>query len=183
MHFENAKYVVVILCLTSITTIKTQKIRFDATLTADPTLDPSLVSSYTSSDQRYDPATSYYVSEKVLQLAQKIGNIIIEKDPDAKSHVFSPVSISAAINLLLLGSSGKTFKELMNVLGYSNNEILSRKPYRIHEELGLLLEDLVSNYQSTVRPRPHSHWKFTKPKYTLFKPSTEDSKPENFMPK
>lgn len=176
MHFKSAKLLFVLLCLTSIT--KSQKIRFDAS----PTPDPSLISSYQSNDQRYDPDTSYYVSEKVLQLAQKIGNIIIEKDPNAKSHVFSPVSISAAINLVLLGSSGKTFKELMNALGYTNNEILSRNPYRIHEELGLLLEDLVSNYHNNQRPRPHSHWKFTKPKYSIFKPSTED-KPEDFMPR
>lgn len=179
MHFKNAKYFFILLYLTYITTIKSQKIRFDA----NPTPDPSLVSSYTSSDLRYDPETSYFVSEKVLQLAQKIGNIIIEDDSDAKSHVFSPISISAAINLVLLGSSGKTFKELMNALGYTNNEILSKNPYRIHEELSLLLEDLVSNYRNSLRPRPHSHWKFTKPKYTLFKPSTEDSKPESFMPR
>lgn len=178
MHFKNAKYFFVLLSLT-ITTINSQRIRFEAS----PTPDPSLVSSYTSSDQRYDPNTSYYVSEKVLQLAQKIGNLIIERDPEAKSHVFSPISISAAIHLVLLGSSGKTFKELMHVIGYTNNEILSRKPFRIHEELSLLLEDLVSNYHNVQRPRPHSHWKFTKPKYSLFKPSSEDSKPENFMPR
>lgn len=179
MHFKNAKYLFAILCLTKITKTNSQTIRFDVS----PTPDPSLVSSYTSSDQRYDPDTSYYVSEKVLQLAQKIGNLIIEKDPDAKSHVFSPVSISAAINLVLLGSSGKTFKELMNVLGYTNNEILSRNPYRIHEELSLLLEDLVSNYHNSQRPRPHSHWKFTKPKYSLFKPSTSEDKPADFLPR
>lgn len=65
------------------------------------------------------------VSKNVLQLAHDIGEILLENSM-ASSEVFSPLSISGALSLLLLGANGGTYNELMKLMQF-NQGILQTK--------------------------------------------------------
>ncbi len=69
----------------------------------------------------YNPTISAEVARDVLDLSQRITSKILERS-DKKFEVFSPISISAALHLALLGANGSTFEELMGLIGYSNSE-------------------------------------------------------------
>lgn len=68
-------------------------------------------------DPKFDSRTSQMISRNVLQLAQDIGRSLL-KNSNKKSEVFSPLSIYGAMSLLLMGASGPTYHELMNVLRF-----------------------------------------------------------------
>lgn len=65
---------------------------------------------------------SDYVSKSIFQFAHDIGFSLLQMRPDNKYEVFSPVSIVAALNFLLLGAKSNTFDELLSVLKYSSSE-------------------------------------------------------------
>lgn len=68
----------------------------------------------------YNPFTSIEVAKDVLELSQKIASNILGQS-DKKYEVFSPISISAALHLALLGSNGTTYDELMRLIGYNTS--------------------------------------------------------------
>lgn len=70
------------------------------------------------SDPRFDARVSNLLSQKVLQFAQDVGRVVL-KDSQAKTEVFSPLSIWGALSLVLLGASGQTHRELMNLLNFN----------------------------------------------------------------
>lgn len=76
-------------------------------------------------DEQFDPRISELVSQSVLQLANDIAKEVI-KTSNPTSVVFSPLSIFAVLSTLLLGSNGKTYDELMRLLGYSNGKFISK---------------------------------------------------------
>ncbi|XP_037927089.1 serine protease inhibitor 28Dc-like [Hermetia illucens] len=109
-------------------------------------------------DPRYDPRISEFVSTKILQIAH---NITMQyRDVPVKSSIVAPVSIAGALALLLLGASGQTFNEIMHLCGFDQSPTLLSNPYKIHEEFGLLIEDLLSDLPNQSRPRPLSPWKY-----------------------
>lgn len=75
-------------------------------------------------DPRFDARISELLAKNVLQLSQEIGTAILQ-DSDRSSEVISPVSIYMALSILLMGSNGPTFYELMNLLKISNGKLCS----------------------------------------------------------
>lgn len=76
-------------------------------------------------NEGYNVLLSDYVSKSIFDFGHDIGLNLLQTRPDNKYEVFSPVSIVAALNLLLLGAKGNTFDELMSVLKYSSSEYFS----------------------------------------------------------
>lgn len=72
-------------------------------------------------DPRFDARVSELLAKNVLQLSQDIGTAILQ-DSDRSTEVISPVSIYMALSILLMGSNGQTFNELMNLLKISNGK-------------------------------------------------------------
>lgn len=72
-------------------------------------------------DPRFDARISELLAKNVLQLSQEIGTTILQ-DSDRSSEVFSPLSIYMALSILLMGSNGQTYNELMNLLKISNGK-------------------------------------------------------------
>lgn len=72
-----------------------------------------------NNDPRFDSRISSLISRNVLQLAQDISKSVL-KTSTQKTEVFSPLSIWGALSLLLLGAGGKTHRELMQLLHFSN---------------------------------------------------------------
>lgn len=72
------------------------------------------------------------------------------------------MSIAATLSLVLLGAKGNTYNELLHALGLDADQMLMVSPYKIHEEFGLILEDITSDIKSLDRVRPQVPWR-TKP--------------------
>lgn len=69
-------------------------------------------------EPRFDARVSALVSRDVLQLAQDIGATVMKTSTE-KAVVFSPLSIFAVLSILLMGSSGQTYRELMDLLKFN----------------------------------------------------------------
>jgi serine protease inhibitor len=70
--------------------------------------------------QDFNPDLSMKIAKQILNLSQKL----VEKNlmtGDDKTIAMSPISVSAALQLCLLGAHGKTFDELKSVLGYNES--------------------------------------------------------------
>lgn len=73
-------------------------------------------------DPKFDVRVSELISRNTLQFAQEICATLLE-DSTSKSEVFSPLSIFGALSLLLLGSSGQSYEELINLLKFSDGKL------------------------------------------------------------
>ncbi|XP_011298610.1 antithrombin-III [Fopius arisanus] len=62
--------------------------------------------------------------------------------PDRDNIVFSPVSLVATLAMVLLGSNGKTFDEVVKILGLSSGVDISGHSEMVHQMLGLLLNSI-----------------------------------------
>lgn len=112
-----------------------------------------------SNDPRYDPRSSALVTKSVLKLAHDITEKTIQNNPNTDFQVISPVSIAAALSLVLLSARGQTHQEMIQTFGYDSDEFLSSTPYKIHEEFGLLLEDMLNDMPNENRTRWATPWK------------------------
>lgn len=129
---------------------------------------------YLANDPRYDARVSALVARDVLQLAQEIGTTVL-KNSNEQAVVFSPLSIFGVLSILLLGSNGQTYNELMNLLKFDQGKpskrwrcfdvvtyaclwftdsYLARNSWKAHEEFGLLLEDIARDLPHPQRKRP-----------------------------
>lgn len=61
-----------------------------------------------------------------------------------------------------MGSHGETFNQINKLLKFDRSVELKYKPYKAHEELGFLLEDLKKDQIDPSRPRKQSAWRFTR---------------------
>lgn len=68
-----------------------------------------------STDNRYEPKRSVEIALSVLDLSQRLTENIIHQGKTKKYEIVSPISISSALQLTLLGSHGMTFNELMDL--------------------------------------------------------------------
>lgn len=68
---------------------------------------------------------SDFVSKSIFDFGHDIGASLLQARPENKFEIFSPVSIVAALNLVLLGAKGNTFDELLSVLRYGGSECCS----------------------------------------------------------
>lgn len=70
--------------------------------------------------------------------------------------IFSPLSISVALLLVLLGSAGKTFDEVSRVLGLEAGVDISRNSEVVHQMFGLLLSTVNYRVEGSNGPRVNS---------------------------
>lgn len=75
-------------------------------------------------DARFDNQLSNLLATNVLQMAHDVGESLLQTRSE-KTEVFSPLSIYGALSLLLLGSSGQTYQELLSVMGLNKGELSS----------------------------------------------------------
>lgn len=115
----------------------------------------------TQQDPRYNPAISLFVSKSVLDFAHDISRELL-RDTSTKSQIFSPTCLASSLALLMMGSRGDTFNQINRLLNYDQNYDLLSRPYKAHEELGFLLEDLRKDQIDPSRPREQSAWRFTR---------------------
>lgn len=78
---------------------------------------------YLGVDPRYSVGMSTDVAKSIFDLGNKLTTLLLQTR-SSKFEVISPLSIVAALNVVLLGSKGETFNELMNTLGYSRCKLL-----------------------------------------------------------
>lgn len=78
------------------------------------------------SDRQYDVQLANNLAASIFDFAHDIGKTLLSSSTQ-KFEIFSPTSIAAALNLVLLGSKGKTFTELMDALGYSRSNFFLLK--------------------------------------------------------
>lgn len=59
--------------------------------------------------------------------------------------VFSPISLTVALALVLAGSAGRTFNEVSKVLGLESGVDISRNSEIVHQMFGMLMSELQRN--------------------------------------
>lgn len=124
---------------------------------------PGFQESYypTQQDPRYNPEVSLFVSKSVLDFAHDL-SVELLRETNVKSQIFSPTCLASSLALLLMGSHGDTFSQINRLLRYDQNYELRSKPFKAHEELGFLLDDLKKDQIDPTRPRQQSAWRFTR---------------------
>lgn len=86
-------------------------------------------------DPNFDETFSIEIAKNVLDLSQKlVCNVLANSRKNYE--VLSPISIASTLQLVLLGSYGKTFNELMGLLGYNKNSMTGISTDTIHEQFG-----------------------------------------------
>lgn len=94
---------------------------------------PPPASSQGQAQFQYDAA-----SLAVTELARRVGAVLGQQ---SNAAVFSPVSIACALSLLLLGARNETHRELMQVLGFNNEQDKNA----IHYQYGRMLREVASS--------------------------------------
>ncbi|XP_055683576.1 serine protease inhibitor 28Dc-like [Lutzomyia longipalpis] len=105
-----------------------------ASVAGNQKLEPSVLLRRDAVDS--SPQQHGLTAKNVLNLAQKIGGVLGNIRSD-KAIVYSPVSIAAALQLVLLGANGETYNELLRLLSVDN-------PGRLHEDFGASIGDLLA---------------------------------------
>lgn len=70
--------------------------------------------------------------------------------------IFSPLSISVALSLILLGSAGKTFDEVVRILGLETGVDISQHSEIVHQMFGQLLATMNYRVENSSMPRVSS---------------------------
>lgn len=70
--------------------------------------------------------------------------------------IFSPLSVSVALSLVLLGSAGKTFEEVTRILGLETGVDISQHSEIVHQMFGQLLTILNYRIEDSNMPRVNS---------------------------
>jgi len=73
-----------------------------------------------------------------------------------ENMIFSPLSISVALSLVLLGSAGRTFDEVSRVLGLEAGIDISQNSEVVHQMFGLLLSTVNYRIEDSDGPRVNS---------------------------
>lgn len=88
-------------------------------------------------DPNFDAAYSNKIAMNVFDLSQKLVQNVLKKNEVGKNYeILSPISIASALQLALLGAKGKTFIELMRVLGHSYGSMSGIDAATVHEQFG-----------------------------------------------
>uniref|UniRef100_A0A6B2EJH8 Putative serine proteinase inhibitor n=1 Tax=Phlebotomus kandelakii TaxID=1109342 RepID=A0A6B2EJH8_9DIPT len=77
-----------------------------------------------------------HTAKNILNLAHQIGTSLLDSRSE-KVIVYSPVSIAAALQLILLGANGETYNELLKLLSVDD-------PRSLHEDFGASINDLLA---------------------------------------
>lgn len=73
-------------------------------------------------DPQFSISASNDVAKSIFDLGNTLTNHLL-RTRNSKFEVISPLSIAAALNVVLLGAKGDTFNELLRVLEYSKREL------------------------------------------------------------
>lgn len=109
-------------------------------------------------DSRFNAQVSNLLAQNVLEVAHDISKTVLQNS-QAKTEVFSPLSIYAALSLLLLGANGNTYQELLQAMHLNSDSYLAQNPWKIHEEFSLLIEDIIRDTPNPMHPRQQENWK------------------------
>lgn len=102
------------------------------------------------SSDHVDVVASDDIARNVLGFAQNLNRQINSKY--RKTTIFSPLSITSALALLLLGAKGRSYSELVSVFGQSD-------VVKLHEQFGLMLKDVQQPTKQTTSPlRQLDNW-------------------------
>lgn len=101
------------------------------------------------------------ISKGVMKFSLDLNRAIsYTRGTSATSHrenvIFSPLSISVALSLVLLGSAGRTFDEVSRVLGLESGIDISRHSEVVHQMFGLLLSTVNSRVEGSNGPHVNS---------------------------
>ncbi|XP_044007912.1 leukocyte elastase inhibitor B-like [Aphidius gifuensis] len=86
-----------------------------------------------------------------LKLNRVLQNDERQRDPD--NIVFSPTSLVETLSMVLLGSAGKTFNEVVKILGFDRDIDVSLHSEIIHRLFGLKLQSIVTNKGDKFGPQ------------------------------
>lgn len=67
--------------------------------------------------------------------------------------IFSPISLTVALAIILAGSAGKTFEEATKVLGLEAGVDISRNSEIVHQMFGIMLNQLDKKLIGSLGPR------------------------------
>ncbi|XP_053986639.1 leukocyte elastase inhibitor isoform X1 [Hylaeus volcanicus] len=127
----------------------------------------------TSTTQRATQVDSKFTENPLLDWGDHVNNIIvrgvmkfaldIEREiyrtrgtsmiDQRENIVFSPISLSATMAMVLAGSAGRTFEEVSRVLGLEAGVDISRNSEIVHQMFGILLNQLRSKIAGSPGPR------------------------------
>lgn len=120
------------------------------------------------------------IAENVLHFGHNLGLELAALDPLAtKSEIFSPLSIMAALSLLMLGAKGRSYQELKQLLALDSDSEFINNPSKYHEQFGLMLNDLqYTNVNSGgATKRPNANWRHTKLKRAPIRTTSRNKSP------
>ncbi|RZC34043.1 serpin B12 [Asbolus verrucosus] len=92
----------------------------------------------------YEQYVDKIISAGILKLTLAVEKAMIATSGtnNYDSIVYAPVSIAAALALVLLGSNGKTFEEISSIMGLATGVDIQSKSQLVHEQFGRMLEKL-----------------------------------------
>jgi serpin B len=85
-----------------------------------------------------------------LQMDFALSSEVYMDTGDISNVVFSPLSIAAALAMVMLGSVGRTYTEIANVLGFAAGINLSASSNELHYHFGRFIKK-IEDYPNTPR--------------------------------
>lgn len=110
-----------------------------------------------SQDARFNLRISERVAQSVMNFAHDLA-VALDKNEFPNTQIFSPLSIMESLSLLQMGAYGNSYKQLNQIFSniHRKNDLTS---WKIHEEFGWLLEDVMSDTSNKKRSRPQDKWR------------------------
>lgn len=99
---------------------------------------------------QYEEYVEEIISTGLIRLTLAINKVISSNSDPKENVVFSPVSIGAALSLILLGSNGKTFEEMVNVLGLAAGLDIQEKTNIVHAQYARIAAALQAAPKSNI---------------------------------
>jgi hypothetical protein len=93
------------------------------------------------------------ISRGILRFALQMDFALSSEDytnTDKSNVIFSPLSIAAALALVMLGAAGRTYKEIENVLGLASGIDLSASGDELHYHFGRFIKK-IEDYPDAAR--------------------------------
>lgn len=113
-----------------------------------------------SPDPDWGSHVNNIISKGILKFSLDLDKAIYNTNGATTSRrdnvVFSPLSVSVALSLVLLGSAGRTFNEVSHVLGLEAGVDISQHSEIVHQMFGLLLSFVNYRVDGSNGPRVNS---------------------------
>ncbi|ERL95517.1 serine protease inhibitor 28Dc isoform X1 [Dendroctonus ponderosae] len=91
----------------------------------------------------YETFVDDIIARSTARLTVKINNLLIAQNGHDDNVLFSPLSITSVLALVLLGSNGATFKEISNFWGLQIGiPDIDQKSQIVHEQFGRIIKKL-----------------------------------------